>query len=95
MKLRNIQTGDVAEHYQFFPNSAFAGDGSDFTPEWLADNGYELFIEQSNPLSYTQKRAAEYPSFLDYIDGIVKGDQAQVQGYIDACLAVKAKYPKE
>jgi len=22
------------------------------------------------------------------------GDQAQVQAYIDACLAVKAKYPK-
>ena len=30
----------------------------------------------------------------DYIDGIVKGDTAQVQTYIDACLAVKAKYPK-
>ena len=26
--------------------------------------------------------------------GIVKGDTAQVQAYIDACLAVKAKYPK-
>lgn len=39
-------------------------------------------------------RAAEYPPITDYIDGIVKGDQAQVQAYIDACLAVKAKYPK-
>ena len=28
------------------------------------------------------------------IDGIVKGDTEQVQAYIDACLAVKAKYPK-
>jgi hypothetical protein len=36
----------------------------------------------------------EYPPITDYIDGIVKGDQAQVQAYIDACLAVKAKYPK-
>ena len=39
-------------------------------------------------------RAVEYPPMADYIDGIVKGDQAQVQAYIDACLAVKAKYPK-
>ena len=43
---------------------------------------------------YQRDRAAEYPSIIDYIDGIVKGDQAQVQAYIDACLAVKAKYPK-
>jgi hypothetical protein len=41
-----------------------------------------------------RQRAAEYPPMTDYIDGIVKGDQAQVQAYIDACLAVKAKYPK-
>lgn len=41
-----------------------------------------------------RKRAAEYPPMADYLDGIVKGDQAQVQAYIDACLAVKAKYPK-
>ena len=44
--------------------------------------------------SYISKRAAEYPPMSDYLDGIVKGDQAQVQAYIDACLAVKAKYPK-
>ena len=43
---------------------------------------------------YQRQRAVEYPSITDYIDGIVKGDQAQVQAYIDACLAVKAKYPK-
>jgi hypothetical protein len=43
---------------------------------------------------YQSQRAAEYPPISDYIDGIVKGDQAQVQAYIAACLAVKAKYPK-
>jgi hypothetical protein len=43
---------------------------------------------------YQRQRAAEYPPITDYIDGVVKGDQAQVQAYIDACLAVKAKYPK-
>jgi hypothetical protein len=44
--------------------------------------------------AYKAKRAAEYPPYTDYLDGIVKGDNAQVQAYIDACLAVKAKYPK-
>jgi hypothetical protein len=44
--------------------------------------------------AYQRKRAVEYPPIADYLDGIVKGDQAQIQAYIDACLAVKARYPK-
>lgn len=47
-----------------------------------------------DPLEYQALRAAEYPAIADYLDGIVKGDTAQVQAYVDACLAVKAKYPK-
>jgi hypothetical protein len=47
-----------------------------------------------NSTKYQRLRAKEYPSFTDYLDGIVKSDNAQVQAYIDACLAVKAKYPK-
>jgi hypothetical protein len=43
---------------------------------------------------YKRSRASEYPSINDYIDGVVKGDQAQIDAYIAACLAVKAKYPK-
>jgi hypothetical protein len=44
--------------------------------------------------AYKDKRATEYPPYTDYLDGIVKGDNTQVQAYIDACLAVKNKYPK-
>jgi hypothetical protein len=44
--------------------------------------------------AYKDKRAAEYPDFRDYLDGIVKNDQAQIQAYITACQAVKTKYPK-
>jgi tRNA A37 N6-isopentenylltransferase MiaA len=44
--------------------------------------------------AYQRSRAAEYPDFKDYLDGIVKGDQAQIDAYIAACQAVKAKYPK-
>jgi hypothetical protein len=40
-------------------------------------------------------RANEYPDFKEYLDGIVKGDDTQIQKYINDCLAVKAKYPKE
>lgn len=45
-------------------------------------------------LSYIKSRKMEYPPITDYLDAIVKGDTAQQQAYIDACLAVKAKYPK-
>jgi len=44
--------------------------------------------------AYIAKRAAEYPSITDYLDGVVKGDQAQINKYIADCQAVKAKYPK-
>jgi hypothetical protein len=41
-----------------------------------------------------EARASEYPPMSDYLDGIVKQDQAQIDKYITDCLAVKAKYPK-
>lgn len=44
--------------------------------------------------NYAAARATEYPPMADYLDGIVKGDQAQIDKYIADCLAVKAKYPK-
>jgi hypothetical protein len=45
--------------------------------------------------TYAEKRAAEYPPMTDYLDGVVKGDQTQIDKYIADCLAVKTKYPKE
>lgn len=50
--------------------------------------------EAFNALSYSEKRQREYPPITDYIDGVVKGDQAQIDKYIADCQAVKAKYPK-
>ena len=44
--------------------------------------------------TYQELRAAAYPSITDYLDGVVKGDQAQIDAYIAACQAVKDKYPK-
>lgn len=43
---------------------------------------------------YAINRRKEYPPIADYLDGIVKGDQAQIQSYIDKCLEIKRKYPK-
>jgi hypothetical protein len=44
--------------------------------------------------AYQAKRAAEYPPIADYLDGVVKGNQAQIDKYIADCLAIKSKYPK-
>jgi hypothetical protein len=70
--------------------------------------GDDAFDAQGNPVTYDEatvqayidahayiaKRQAEYPNVIDYIDGVVKGDQAQIAKYIADCQAVKAKYPK-
>jgi hypothetical protein len=54
----------------------------------------ELIAEYQST-QYQRDRAKEYPDFKEYLDGIVKGDQAQIDKYIADCLAVKTKYPKE
>jgi hypothetical protein len=64
----------------------------DLTPEEEAAWNAEFGSTPKN--NYKEQRQLEYPPINDYIDGVVKGDQAQIQAYIDACLAVKAKYPK-
>ena len=53
-------------------------------------------LQDLNPevVPYDVQRKSEYPPIEDYLDGIVKGDQTQVDQYIADCLAVKAKYPK-
>lgn len=63
---------------------------------WVLKDIPEPEVEpEPPPLTYVQKRGMEYPSPFDYLDGVVKGDQAQIDAYIAACQAVKAKYPKE
>jgi hypothetical protein len=77
-------------------------------PSVISIRGDDAFDAQGNPVTYDEatvqtymdskayiaKRQAEYPSFIDYLDGVVKGDQAQIAKYIADCQAVKAKYPK-
>lgn len=55
----------------------------------------ELFDETTQYYAeYAVNRRREYPPIEDYIDGVVKGDQVQIQAYIDACIAIKDQYPK-
>jgi hypothetical protein len=78
-------------------------------PTVVTIRGDDAFDYAGNPVAYDEaavqtyidanayiaKRAAEYPPITDYLDGVVKGNQAQIDKYIADCLAVKTKYPKE
>ena len=67
---------------------AFDAEGNKVTIDMSAVNAWV------DPEAYVAKRQAEYPPITDWIDGMVKGDQAQIDKYIADCQAVKAKYPK-
>jgi len=67
---------------------AFDAQGNQVTIDMDAVNAWV------DPEAYVAKRQREYPPFTDYLDGIAKGDQAQINKYIADCQAVKAKYPK-
>lgn len=60
--------------------------------EWDAEWERQEKLTELN--TYKMQRMLEYPPIVDYIDAVVKGDQEQMQKYIDACLSVKEKYPK-
>ena len=57
---------------------------------------YDKFAVQAyvDAHAYIAKRASEYPPVTDWLDGMVKGDQAQIDKYIADCLAVKQRFPK-
>lgn len=81
------------------PEVAFDKTVSESDPEFI--NGIWKQVWNITNASYEEHlervlsaRSSEYPPMADYLDGIVKSNQAQVQKYIDDCLAVKAKYPK-
>ena len=80
---------------------------ADDSAETIPDNAVELTTQEHDDyvidtqakmtfdeLSYDLKRRSEYPPFTDYLDAVVKDDQAGIAAYIAACQAVKAKYPK-
>ena len=66
--------------------------------DWLASqptqDDLDREAQEEANTQYQRDREEEYPPLADYLDGIVKGDTAQVDQYIADCLAVKTKYPK-
>jgi hypothetical protein len=70
-------------------------DGTPFgdLPADIEEKRTEL-ISEYNATNYQRRRKFEYPPITEYIDGVVKGDQAQIDAYIAKCQEVKAKYPK-
>ena len=67
---------------------AYDADGNEVTYDKAAVQAYV------DAHAYIAKRAAEYPPITDWLDGMVKGDQAQMDKYVADCLAIKQKYPK-
>jgi hypothetical protein len=82
--------------YALYPNVVTIDDGTGAMDK--DGNKVEVDMDAVNawvdPNAYKAKRASEYPPMTDYLDGVVKGDQAQIDKYIADCLAVKDKYPK-
>lgn len=67
-------------------------DGTPYTE--IQRFGFFTGLQEVFDTQYQRDRKQEYPPIEDYIDGVVKGDQDQIDEYIQKCLAVKAKYPK-
>lgn len=82
--------------YALYPNVVCVDDGQGAFDK----DGNQVQIDEAlvnawqDPNAYKYQRSAEYPPITDYLDGVVKGDQAQIDKYIADCQAVKAKYPK-
>jgi len=87
--------GTPNETITSFLDYQYLVDAYNIEKQGLADEEAQAAIDAEAAITYAVKRGAEYPPMEDYLDGIVKGDTAQVDKYIADCLAVKDKYPKE
>ena len=54
----------------------------------------EVDVEAWKKENYAILLKAFYPRMEDYMDAVVKGDTEAQQSYIEACLAVKERFPK-
>jgi hypothetical protein len=67
--------------------------------EWIRNEANEIISNKeaddiiANNM-YKDARKAEYPDFFEYLDGLVKNDQDQINSYLNKCIEVKLKYPK-
>ena len=75
----------------------------EFEKQTSVPEGYDFIFRQEWGLRITEEiihrvistlRAESYPPMADYLDAKVKNDAEAEQAYLDACVAVKVKYPK-
>lgn len=98
---------DLFKHYKDPETGEVYGYKADGSQDaWIKPNLVPITLDEAevlreawaqrmfDSLSYAEKRAASYPNFMEYLDGVVKGDQAQIDAYIAACVAVKERFPK-
>lgn len=90
-----MPAGTVEAEAPEIPENHKAKWNNGWTFEAIPEPVVEEVEELVDPLEpWERNRLNEYPPPDVYLDGIVKGDQAQIDKYIADCLAVKAKYPK-
>jgi hypothetical protein len=82
-----------------YPTVGFDKNVTEGTPELVDGVWKQSWVvtdatQEEHLARVLEARANKYPPMSDYLDGVVKGDQAQIDKYIADCLAVKAKYPK-
>jgi hypothetical protein len=108
VRLKTMDLGDALRSlYDNVANCKWRLEGMEYVGlQWDADNAQPKPTEAAliaevarlqqeyDDTVYQLRRKVEYPAVEDFLDAIVKGDEEQKQAYIDACLAVKAKYPK-
>jgi hypothetical protein len=94
------------KHYKNSNNEVFGFSEDQQVPEGLVEitkleaevlgkQRYEANREaEIAKLDYVRQRVYDYPSFGEFADAWVKGDEAAMEEYRQACLAVKVKYPK-
>ena len=86
----------VAEEFPVSPEFTWMDCSDDCkASEWEVKDGKlsEIPITKKD---YTAQRRKEYNAILgEYLDGIVKDDQTQIDKYIADCKAIKAKWPKD
>jgi hypothetical protein len=76
---------------------------AEFKKQTSVPVGYDFIFRQAWGLTINEEiihrvistlRAEAYPPMTDYLDAKVKGDAVAEEAYLDACAAVKIKYPK-
>lgn len=94
MKYYKDANGEVFAYEDDGSQDDLIGDKILLREDEVATAQATAYQNRINALPYAEARRMEYPPITDYIDGVVKGDQSQINAYIQACLSVKAKYPK-